>query len=96
MEKKKKSTSNEKKLYPVKNSNSNNYREHCINQIPRTAVSRVGGVGATPPPLRGEKRTLRARCEKTLKMTDAQWGRVAGCSSYCFIDLQISYSIFVT
>lgn len=28
-----------------KNSNRNNYREHCINQIPRTAVSEGwGGV----------------------------------------------------
>lgn len=31
-----------------KNSNRNNYREHCINQIPRTVLSGVGGeeVGA--------------------------------------------------
>lgn len=56
-----------------KNSNRNNYREHCINQIPCTAVL-GGGQRVVGAPLGGarEKRMLRARCEKTLKMTDTQ------------------------
>lgn len=37
---------NERKNFMLsKNSNRNNYREHCINQIPRTALSEGwGGV----------------------------------------------------
>lgn len=34
-----------------KNSNRNNYREHCINQIPCTAV--LGGGGGRPLPPQG-------------------------------------------
>lgn len=31
-----------------KNSNRNNYREHCINQIPRTVVLGGGWIGRHP------------------------------------------------